>query len=642
MNLTTLLLLEGAFLLTCGLLFFNQRFRDRFFMTAWKLKFFVIVPLIFVGLVYGLGGSAGVSSVVPQAFILILTLLQALLFSLFQIFIMFWAMGRPQVDWYFPGDAPDLDWSDWIGSEEVKKEAMKMVESLERWKDYEKAGTKPANGAIFYGPPGTGKSLLAKVIASKAKMPVCIAASASLNGPFVAMGMLIVKALGRKIRKYADQYGGCVAFLDEIDAIGLSRGTQGGGGMLGGSGFMMGGGGMGGNGTLQSLLTEMSGATDGQTWTMKLMKRWGLRKGGKKNWRILWIAATNVDLKMLDPALIRAGRFGSIKLYIGNPNDVARVALFKHYLRKKTLAKDIDFDQLKQLSRGMTGADIEETCEAAARTVVYESENESLEIGFEALWKQLRFHKFGPPSPVDLHESAKRPVALHEAGHGAAVVDYSPTGWLCSGATLRPREDFLAAVFREKEVEEFQMSNYEDCLRSILIAVNSRAVEEHICKTKYTGTSSDFNQAMNMALMMVTIAGMGEKITSRLATGGGLSPKHIAEAERIVNAVYRFAQRYTAEREDAINALADSLVEKIDLTGPQVIDIIQKFGKPKVEFIAPEIDKIIEEMKAEEKAERAEMAALARGHEGDVPAAPALPAPVEGTDGITALAGRAL
>ncbi len=109
-----------------------------------------------------------------------------------------------------------------------------------------------------------------------------------------------------------------------------------------------------------------------------------------------------------------------------------------------------------------------------------------------------------------------------------------------------------------------------------------------------------------------------------------------------MNAVYRFAQRYTAEREDAINALADALVDKIDLTGPQVIDIIQKFGKPKVEFIAPEIDKIIEEMKAEEKAERAEMAALARGHEGDVAPAVATPAPVEGTDGITALAGRAL
>src|SRR5579883_1219377 len=469
MTITTVGLLELAFVVCAGLLLFNNRFRSKFFLTAWKMKFFIIIPAILVALAYGTLGTAGANSLLPQVLILTLTILQALLFSLFQIFIMFWAMGRPQVDWYFPGDAPDLDWSDWIGSEEVKKQAQMMVASLENWNLYEKNGTKPANGAIFYGPPGTGKSLLAKVIASKAKMPVCIAASASLNGPFVAMGMLIVKALARKIRKNAEQYGGCVAFLDEIDAIGLSRGTQGSGGMLGGSGFMMGGGGMGGNGTLQSLLTEMSGATDGATWLLKLKKRWGLANNkAKKNWRILWIAATNVDLKMLDPALIRAGRFGSIKLYVGNPNDQSRVSLFKHYLRKKTLAPDIDYEQLRQLSRGMTGADIEEACEAAARTVIFEGRET---VQYDDMWKQLRFIKFGPPSPVDLHPTAKRDVARHEAGHGAAVVDYSPAGWMCSGATLRPREDFLAAVFREREDEDYILVDREDELRTILIAL---------------------------------------------------------------------------------------------------------------------------------------------------------------------------
>src|SRR5439155_23996242 len=179
-----------------------------------------------------------VGHMAPQLMLLLFTIIQVVFFSVFQIFIMFWAMGRPQVDWYFPGDAPDLDWDKWIGSDSVKTEAQKMVESLRNWNLYEKNGTKPANGAIFYGPPGTGKSLLAKVIASQAGLPVCIAASASLNGPFVAMGMLIVKSPARKIRKHASNYGGCVVFLDEIDAIGGRRGGTGGGGMMMGGGMM--------------------------------------------------------------------------------------------------------------------------------------------------------------------------------------------------------------------------------------------------------------------------------------------------------------------------------------------------------------------------------------------------------------------
>ena len=613
MTFTTLALLEGAFLLSVGLLFFNNKFRSKFFLTAWNLKYLIIIPIAFVALVYATMGSEGASSVIPQVVLLAFTIVQALLFSLFQIFIMFWAMGRPDVTWYYPGDTSELGWDDWIGPAELKAEGRKMVESLERWKEYEAAGATPANGGLLYGPPGTGKSHFAKVVAARANMPVCIAASASLNGPFVAMGMLIVKALARKIRKNAERYGGCVAFLDEIDAIGLSRGQQGSNGMLGGSGFMMGGGGMGGNGTLQTLLTEMSGATSGETWSLKLKKRWGLvRTSSKKTWRILWLAATNVDLNLLDPALIRSGRFGTIKLYIGAPNNSSRGELFRYFLRKKKLVGSVDYSQLIQLTRGMTGATIEEICNGAARTAVYDGRKE---VTFEDLWKQIRFEKFGAPSPVDLHESAREPVALHEAGHGAAVVDYSPFGWECSGATLRPRMDFLAAVFREKEYEEYTMQNREDMLRSILISLNSRAVEELICHDQYAGVTSDLHQAMTMALHMVESVGMGEKLTARSAIGGGHDPRDVAEAKRIVNAVYRFAKRYTEQRTEAIKALAKALQEKIDLTGPQVIEIVRSHGeRPTPELISPEIDKIIAEMKEEEKKERKELMALAGPH----------------------------
>ncbi|HEY9784194.1 MAG TPA: AAA family ATPase [Candidatus Obscuribacterales bacterium] len=596
----TLLLIAIALLFGFNALFhFNARFRGTFFRTAWKLKFFVIVPVALWLLLNMLLGAQGASQAMPIIITLVFTLIQVVIFSLFNIFIMFWAMGRPQVDWYYPGDvADDLDWDHWIGSESVKVEAQKMVESLRNWALYEKNGTKPANGALFYGPPGTGKSLLAKVIAAKANLPVAICASASLNGPFVAMGMLIVKALARKIRKNAEEYGGCVVFLDEIDAIGTTRGGVGGMGLMGGMGMM---GGMGGNGTLQTLLTEMSGATNGETWTLKLRKRWGLAKRTeKKVWRILWIAATNMELDRLDPALIRSGRFGSIKLYIGNPNDDSRRGLFRFYLRKKTLARDIDHEQLVQLSRGMTGADIEEVCEAAARSVIFEGRET---VTFEDLWRQIRFKKFGAPRPVPLHEEERWPIAVHESGHGAAVVHFPPNGFLCSGATLRPTEEFLGAVMFEA-VEERNLMMEEDTFRRIFIAVASRAAEEVVLNDRSAGVSSDLNQAMSTALAMVEHYGMGKRLTSTLAVGGGHTPAAVKEAEDIVNATFVLARRFIAENRAAVEALSHALVEKIDLTGPEVISIVKDNGTPSFTSVKDEVGKILVQMREEEKREK--------------------------------------
>ncbi|HEY9788104.1 MAG TPA: AAA family ATPase [Candidatus Obscuribacterales bacterium] len=599
MSFTLLIVAAAILFLLNALLHFNARFRRTFFRTAWKLKFFVITPFALWLILTALFGSESAGQVMPMVLMLAMTLIQVLFFSFFQIFIMFYAMGRAQIDWTYPGDAEgDLDWNQWIGSEAVKKEAQKMVESIANWALYEKHGTKPANGALFYGPPGTGKSLLAKVIAAKANMPVAICASASLNGPFMAMGMLMVKQLGRKIRRNAEEYGGCIVFLDEIDAIGMARG-----GMAGMPGMpMMGGlmGGMGGNGTLQTLLTEMSGATNGETWTLKLRKRWGLAKRTtRKKWRILWIAATNLELDRLDQALIRSGRFGSIKIFIGNPTDQARRDLFALYLLKKTVADDIDYDQLVQLSRGMTGADIEEVCEAAARSVIYDRREK---VTFEDLWTQIRLKKFGVPKAVPLHEEERWPIAVHEAGHGVAVVHFPQQGFLCSGATLRPTEEFLGAVMSEA-VEERSLKMEEDVFRRILSAVSSRAAEELILDDRSAGVSSDLNQAMSMALAMVEHYGMGSRLTSAQATGGGHTRWAIEEAEQIVNATFELSKRLIAEHRQAVEALAQALVEKVDLTGPEVIAIVKGYGEPSFASVKDEVRDILGEMKEKAKLE---------------------------------------
>jgi ATP-dependent Zn protease len=611
----------------CCLFFFNARFSKNFASLLWRSKWLVILPIAFFFAAEGIMGAAVVKSAVPNILVFAMTILQALLFGVFQIFIMFWAMGRVESEIFLPGDpGSSLEWESWIGAPAVREEAQRMVASIANWEQYEKNGSKPANGALFLGPPGTGKSLMARVIAAKAGMPVMIVASSSLNGPFMGMGRMLVQSLARKVNKLSARYGGMVVFLDEIDAVGMARGGLIGGG--GGGGMMGMGGGGGSNGTLQTLLTVMSGAASGETWFLRMRKRWGLAsKHAKQVKRILWIAATNVDVKQLDPALVRSGRFGSIKLFFNYPTAEARDQLFKLYLARKTVDDSVkaNWKHLAKLSSRMSGADIEEICEAAGRTAVYRFQadaqkdstlpgvmeaSRSPAVSYQLLWEQIRIKKFGHPKPLDMHPDEKHPVAVHEGGHGVAVVDFPPEGMLCAGATLRPTEDFVAAVLSERD-ENRMMSNEEDLYRQILIAVNSRAAEEEILGKRYSGTSSDFQKAMAIAIHMSGVVGMGEKITSMLATDGKPSAKMIEEAEFIVNATFEFAKTYTRERRAAIEGLANLLETKTDLTGPDVIECVQSYGKPKLNSIMEEIQKIVVRMKAEAKKARIEdMAAV--------------------------------
>jgi cell division protease FtsH len=595
-----------------ALLVFNDLFRRQILKTIKRLITYMVAPFT-IWLIVRLALGDQVSGQVSEYVLLLcMTLIQAAFFSLFQIFLMFWAMGRPQVEWFMPEDIKHYTWDDWIGEESIKDESKKMVKSLTNWKDYEKEGATPANAALIYGPPGTGKSHLAKVIASQVGLPCCIISSASLNGPFVAMGMLIVKSVVRQINKRADVYGGCVAFFDEIDAIGAKRGTTNTMGMIGG--FMGGAGGS--NGALQTLLTSMSGASSGENWLLKMKKRWGLADRSKKTVRrIQWLAATNIDPDHLDDALVRSGRFGSIRIYIGPPNGASREKQFHYFLRNKNVANDIEYQQLVQLSRGMSGADIETICDATARTVIYERKDgeEKRPIQFKDLWREIRIKKWGLPSAVVLSEEAKWSTAVHEAGHAIAVVDYPPNGQVCAGATLRPRENFLAAVFRELEKDELVDTCEEDCFRAMLISVNSRPCEELVLHAKTTGVTSDFNQATTIALNMVELYGMGEHIYSRLALGNEHSPEAIEEAKVMVDAVYIFAKKYSAERKDAAIAMAQELRDKIDMTGPEVIDLVKSVGKqPSRKEITPHIRKIMADLKRKKKQERSELLALAR------------------------------
>ena len=234
-------------------------------------------------------------------------------------------------------ETPNVTWEDIGGLETVKKELQELVQyPVEHPEKFLKFGMQPSRGVLFYGPPGCGKTLLAKAIANE-----CQSNFISIKGPeLLTMWFGESEANVRDIFDKARGAAPCVLFFDELDSVGIARGS-GAGGDAGGAGDRV----------LNQLLTEMDGA------------------GAKKN--LFFIGATNRP-DILDEALIRPGRLDQL-IYIPLPDKASRMQIFKAVLRKSPVAPNVSFDFCSDLTQDFTGADITELCQRAAKSAIREA-----------------------------------------------------------------------------------------------------------------------------------------------------------------------------------------------------------------------------------------------------------------------------
>ncbi len=234
-------------------------------------------------------------------------------------------------------EMPDTTWDDIGGLEDVKKNLQEMIlYPIEHPDKFHKFGMSPSKGVLFYGPPGCGKTLLAKAVANE-----CSSNFISVKGPeLLTMWFGESEANVRDVFDKARGASPCVLFFDELDSVGVARGS-GAGGDAGGAGDRV----------LNQLLTEMDGC------------------GVKKN--LFFIGATNRP-DILDEALIRPGRLDQL-IYIPLPDAPSRVNIIKAVLRKSPLAQNVTFDSLAQLTEGFTGADLTELCQRATKAAIRES-----------------------------------------------------------------------------------------------------------------------------------------------------------------------------------------------------------------------------------------------------------------------------
>lgn len=365
----------------------------------------------------------------------------------------------------------NITFNDVAGSDEAKLEVKELVDFLKKPDDFTKLGAKIPKGAILVGPPGTGKTLMAKAVAGEAQVPFFSISGSEFVEMYVGVGASRVRDLFRQAKEKAP----CIIFIDEIDAIGRSRGK---GAFLSGANDER-------ESTLNQLLTELDG--------------FGTNSG------VIVLAATN-RADMLDPALLRPGRFDR-HIYLELPNLKEREDIFKVHLRPLVLDDTINVEILAGQTPGFSGADIANICNEAALIAARQKKEK---VGREDFFNAIDRIVAGieKKSKIISTEEKKR-VAFHEAGH--AVIS-----WLLKEVdplikvSIIPRGKTLGAAWYLPEEKNLRSKS---AFREHMCAtLGGRAAEELIFGEPSTGALDDLERVTKEAYMMIMYFGFNEKI----------------------------------------------------------------------------------------------------------------------------------
>ncbi len=449
-----------------------------------------------------------------------------------------------------------ITFDDVAGVDEAKEELEEIVEFLKDPSKFQRLGGKIPKGALLIGPPGTGKTLLARAIAGEAGVPFFTISGSDFVEMFVGVGASRVRDMFEQAKKNAP----CIIFIDEIDAVGRSRGAG------------LGGGNDEREQTLNQLLVEMDGF--------------------ETNEGVILIAATNRP-DVLDSALLRPGRFDR-QVVVPNPDINGREKILKIHMRDIPLAHDVDPKVIARGTPGFSGADLANLCNEAALLAARRDKRMVTMSDFEDAKDKVMMGT--ERRSLVMSEKEKRNTAYHEAGH-AMVALKVPAADPVHKATIIPRGRALGMVMQLPEDDKYSQS-FEEMTSLLAIMMGGRVAEELAfgVKNVTSGASSDIAQATRLAKAMVTKWGFSEKLGNisygdeggevflgqqimRSSSISGSTAKIIEEeTKRFVDEGEATARAILTKYKKAWKAVAEGLLEHETLSGEDIANLIA--GKP--------------------------------------------------------------
>lgn len=440
-------------------------------------------------------------------------------------------IGKSRASLYDKENKVSVTFEDVAGIDEGKEEVQEVVEFLKNPSKFTKLGGHIPKGVLLVGPPGTGKTLLAKAVAGEAKVPFF-----SLSGSdFVEMFVGVGAARVRDLFKQAKEKAPCIIFIDEIDAVGRSRGK---GNFTGGNDER--------ENTLNQLLVEMDGFNS--------------------DVGVILMAATNRP-DVLDSALLRPGRFDR-QIYVDRPDVKGRAMIFKVHLKKLKTAEDVNPDNLAGQTPGSVGADIMNICNEAALIAARKGKELIDKYDFQDAIDRVMLG-MEKKSKI-LTPKEKEVVAYHEAGHAVVswFLEHTPP---INKVTIIPRGRTGGhAQYLDTDRSYDSQAYLEDM---ICMALGGRVAEDIIYQQRSMGAQGDLQQITRIAYAMVTMFGMNDKVghisfkqDDEFAFSKPYSDETARiidqEVKHIIDQAYARTHNLLTEKRAQLEAVAKELMDK--------------------------------------------------------------------------------